>query len=124
LPAVVLKKGAAGMVKQAELPPDRAAMLRADFALNNPSHMRLGLQAYLQWLKRDDDRARRLCDAGVPTWVVHAEKGDGGLTQHERQVLEACPHVRVVTLPGSVFFLPNEAPKAIADVIVEAITAI
>ena len=102
LPA--LKKGAAGMVKKAELPPDRVAVLRADFALNNPSHMRVGLQAYLRWLKRDDDRARRLCEAGVPTWVVHAEKGDGGLTQHERQVLEACPHVRVVTLPGSVFF--------------------
>lgn len=124
LPAVVLKKGAAGMVKKAELPPDRVAVLKADFALNNPSHTRLGLQAYLRWLKRDDDRARRLCEAGVPAWVVHAEKGDGGLTQHERQVIEACPHVRVVTLPGSVFFLPNEAPKAIADIIVEAIAAI
>jgi pimeloyl-ACP methyl ester carboxylesterase len=124
LPAVALKKGAAGMVKKADLPPDRAAMLRADFALNNPSHMRLGLQAYLKWLKRDDDRARRLCEAGTPAWVVHAEKGDGGLTRHERQVLEACPHVQVVTLPGAVFFLPNEAPKAIAEVIVEATAAI
>jgi pimeloyl-ACP methyl ester carboxylesterase len=75
-------------------------------------------------LKRDDDRARRLCEAGVPTWVVHAEKGDGGLTPHEREVLEACPHVRVVTLPGSVFFLPNEAPKTVAEVIVAATAAI
>jgi pimeloyl-ACP methyl ester carboxylesterase len=123
LPAVVLKKGAAAMVKKAKLPPDRVAALSADFALNSPSHMRLGLEAYLEWLKRGDDRARRLCEAGVPAWVVHAEKGDGGLTKHERQVLEACPHVRVVTLPGSVFLLPNEAPKAIADVIAEAIAA-
>jgi pimeloyl-ACP methyl ester carboxylesterase len=124
LPALVLKKGAAAMVKKADLPPDRIDALREDFALNNPSHMRLGLHAYLKWLKRDDDRARRLCEAGVPAWVVHAEKGDGALTPHERQVLEACPHVRVVTLPGEVFFLPNEAPKAIADVIVEAIAAV
>jgi len=36
----------------------------------------------------------------------------------------ARPHVRVVTLPGEVFFLPNEAPKAIADVVVEAVAAI
>jgi pimeloyl-ACP methyl ester carboxylesterase len=90
----------------------------------NPSHMHLGLQAYLRWLKRDDYRGRRLCEAGVPAWVVHAEKGDGGLTQHERQVLDACPHVRVVTLPGSVFFLPNEAPKTVADIIAEPIAAI
>lgn len=121
LPAAILKKGAASMVKHASLPPDRQAQLRADFARNNTRDMRRGLQAYLDWLRRDDDPARRLCEAGVPTWVVHAEKGDGGLTQHERAVLEACPQVRVVTLPGQVFFLPNEAPERIADVIVQAL---
>ena len=124
LPAIVLKKGAGAMVKKAELPPDRKEALKADFALNNPRDMRVGLQAYLSWLKRDDDPARRLCEAGVPAWVVHAEKGDGGLTQHERDILEDCPQVRVVTLPGEVFFLPNEAPKAIADVVAEAVAAI
>ena len=80
-----------------------------------------GLQAYLCWLHRDDDPARRLCEAAVPAWVVHAEKGDGGLTQHERAVLEACPRVQVVTVPGKVFFLPNEVPERIADVIVQAL---
>jgi pimeloyl-ACP methyl ester carboxylesterase len=124
LPARVLKKGVPSMVKKAELPADRKEALKADFALNNPRHMRSGLQVYLRWLKQDDDRARQLCEAGVPAWVVHAEKGDGALTRHEREVLENCPQVRVVTLPGEVFFLPNEAPKAIADVIVEAIAAI
>jgi len=124
LPAIVLKKGIPAMVKRAELPPERKEALKADFALNNTRDMRFGLQAYLRWLKRDDDRGRRLCEAGVPAWVVHAEKGDGALTQHERDVLEACPHVRVVTLPGEVFFLPNEAPKAIADIVVEAVAAI
>ena len=54
------------------------------------------------------------CEAGVPAWVVHAEKGDGGLTDEERQTLEACPHVRLVTIPGHVFFLPNEIPERIA----------
>ena len=55
--------------------------------------------------------------------MVHAEKGDGGLTTHERAVLEACPQVRVVTVPGEVFFLPNEVPERIADVIVQALAA-
>jgi pimeloyl-ACP methyl ester carboxylesterase len=121
LPAAVLKKGAPSMVKRAPLPPERQAQLAADFARNNTRDMRRGLREYLHWLRRDDDRARRLCEAGVPTWVVHAEKGDGALTQHERAVLEACPHVRVVTLPGQVFFLPNEVPERIADVIGQAL---
>ena len=74
-----------------------------------------GLAAYLRWLRRDDDPARRLCDAGEIG--VGGEKGDGGLTEHERTVLEACPAVRLVTVPGQVFFLPNEVPEQIADVI-------
>src|SRR3954469_17385912 len=105
LPSAVLKKGAPSMVKRAPLPPERQAELRADFARNNTRDMRRGLQAYLRWLQRGDDTAQRLCDAGVPVWVVHAEKGDGGLTEHERAVLEGCAHVQVVTLPGAVFFL-------------------
>src|SRR5258707_557924 len=121
LPFAVLKKGAPSMVKRAALPPERQAQLQADFAPNNTRDMRRGLQAYLRWLRRDDDPARRLCEAAVPAWVVHAEKGDGGLTQHERAVLEACPHVRVVTVPGHVFFLPNEVPERIADAIVQAL---
>jgi pimeloyl-ACP methyl ester carboxylesterase len=121
LPATALKKGAAGMVTHASVPPERQEQLRADFARNDPRDMRRGLQAYLRWLGRDDDPARRLCDAGTSVWVVHAEKGDGGLTAHERAVLEACGHVRVLTVPGRVFFLPNEVPGLVADVIVRAL---
>ena len=121
LPAAVLKKGAASMVKRAPLPPERRAQLQADFARNDTRDMRLGLQESLRWLHRDDDPARRLCDSGRPAWVVHAENGDGGLTAHERAVLEACACVHVVTVPGKVFFLPNEVPDRVADVIVEAL---
>jgi hypothetical protein len=61
-----------------------------------------------------------LCETGVEAWVVHAEKGDGGLTEEERRTLEACPHAHLVTISGHVFFLPNEVPEAIATVIREA----
>lgn len=111
------------LVKGTPLPPERQAALKADFALNDTRDMKLGLQAYLRWLHRDDDPARRLCEAGTPAWVVHAEKGDGGLTDHERAVLEACPGVHVVTVPGNVFLLPNEVPERIADVILETMAA-
>jgi len=121
LPMRVLKMGLASMAKHAPVPPERRAALQADFARNDTHDMLRGLQAYLGWLHRDDDRARRLCEADVPAWVVHAEKGDGALTRHERAVLEACPHVRVVTIPGQVMFLPNEVPERVADVIVQAL---
>jgi pimeloyl-ACP methyl ester carboxylesterase len=80
-----------------------------------------GLREYVGWLHRGAGRAQRLCEAGVPTWIVHAEKGDGGLTDEERRTLEACPHVNVVTLPGHIFFLPNEAPEQIASTVLEAV---
>jgi pimeloyl-ACP methyl ester carboxylesterase len=121
VPMRVLAAGAASMVKRIAAPPDRQAELVADFRKNDPRDLRCGLRAYLQWLRDGEGRAERLCDAAVPIWVVHAEKGDGGLTAHERVVLDACPHVRLVTLPGKVFFLPNEAPTRVAELIVEAL---
>jgi pimeloyl-ACP methyl ester carboxylesterase len=123
-PAAVLKKGAASMARHAAVPPERRASLAADFARNDSSHLREALRAYLRWLHRDDDPARRLCATGVPAWVVHAETGDGGLTRHERGVLEACPSVRVVTLPGKVLVLPSEVPQKIAEIVGDALSAV
>jgi pimeloyl-ACP methyl ester carboxylesterase len=121
LPAAVLAKGAASMVKRIPASAARQEELRGDFRKNVPQHNRQGLREYVRWLHRHERPAERLCGAGVPTWVVHAEKGDGGLTNQERSTLEACPHTHLVTIPGSVFFLPNEVPERVADVIVEAI---
>ena len=121
LPAAVLAKGAASMVKRIPVSAERQAELRDDFGKNVPRDMRRGLREYLRWLRRHEHPAERLCHAGVPTWIVHAEKGDGGLTDDERRTLEACPHAHLVTVPGAVFFLPNEVPDQIAEVIVEAV---
>ena len=120
LPAAVMIKGVTSMVKRIPVSPERQAELREDFRRNVPAHAQTGLRQYVDWLKRGDGRAQRLCDAGVQTWIVHAEKGDGGLTDGERRTLEACPHVQLVTIPGHVFFLPNEIPEQIAGIIREA----
>ena len=124
LPMRVLAAGAASMVKRIPASAERQTQLRGDFRKNRPRDMRLGLHAYLRWLHRYEGRAERLCDAGVPMWIVHAEKGDGGLSDDERRTLEACPHAHVVTIPGAVFFLPNEIPERIAEIIGEALAVV
>lgn len=116
----LLAKPAASMVKRIPASAERQEELRADFRRNVSADAQQSLREYLRWLGRGEGRAKRLCDAEVPAWVVHAEKGDGGLTDEERRTLEACPHVRLVTIPGHVFFMPNEVPGRIADVVVEA----
>jgi pimeloyl-ACP methyl ester carboxylesterase len=121
LPASVLAKGAASMVKRLPVSAERQGELREDFRKNVPEHMRNALNAYVQWLHRNERPAERLCQAGVPIWIVHAEKGDGGLTDDERCTLESCPHAHLVTIPGHVFFMPNEIPERIAGVVLEAI---
>jgi len=40
----------------------------------------------------------------------------------ERATLEAAPHVTLVTIPGAVFFLPDEAPQQTAAVIATALS--
>ena len=120
LPAAVLVKGAAALVRATPVSAERQAELRADFARNAVGDVRHSVREYLRWLHRHRAPAERLCRAGVPTWVVHAERGDGGLTEHERGTLDACPHAHLVTVPGDVFFLPNGVPERIAELIVEA----
>ena len=124
LPMKALAAGAASMVKRIPASPERRTQLRDDFRRNRPRDMRLGLQAYLRWLQRHEGRAERLCAVGVPMWIVHAERGDGGLTDEERRTLDACPHAHVVTIPGAVFFLPNEIPERVAGIIGEALAVV
>jgi len=121
LPAALLAKGAASMVKRIAVSANRQRELQEDFRKNVPDHTMRALQEYVRWLHRHERPAERLCRAGVPTWIVHAEKGDGGLTTDERRTLQECPHAHLVTIPGTVFFLPNEVPGRIAEVIVEAV---
>jgi len=120
-PSKVLAKVGASMIKRTDLSDERKVELQEDFRKNVPQDITRALRGYVSWLHRQQRPAERLCEAGVPTWVVHAEKGDGGLTDDERRMLEACPDTHVVTIPGTAFFLPNEASGRVADVIVEAV---
>jgi pimeloyl-ACP methyl ester carboxylesterase len=121
LPSAAMLKMVGLVTKHARVPAERGAELLADFRKNDPHVMRKSFRAYLRYLGLHKDPAKRLCDAGVPAWVVHAEKGDGGLTDRERRTLEACDHVSVITIPGTSYLIPNEEPERVAEVIVQAL---
>jgi len=77
---------------------------------------------YLDYIAADRNFAAELAASGSPVWVVHAEeKADGGLTDAERATLEAAPNVTLVTIPGAVFLIPDEAPQRTAAVIADAL---
>ena len=93
-----------------------------DFKQNRASDSVLACVEYLDYIAEDRDFAAQLAASGNPVWVVHAEKGDGGLTDAERVTLQAAPNVTLVTIPGSVFLLPDEAPQETAAAIAAALT--
>jgi hypothetical protein len=43
------------------------------------------------------------------------------LTDEERRTLEACPRTSLITIPGTCYFLPDEEPQRVAEIIAEAI---
>jgi pimeloyl-ACP methyl ester carboxylesterase len=105
------------MTKNLRVPRPGQSELLDDLRSNDPKTMRQIFGAYVQELRRDDAPATRLCATGAPTWVVHAEKGDGDLTDAERRALEQCPTTTVMTLPGTSWMLPCEEPTRIAELI-------
>jgi pimeloyl-ACP methyl ester carboxylesterase len=121
LPFSAMRQMMGSVTKNVRVPDARRAELLDDLRKNDPSVMRQVFHGYLQYLGRHDAPATRLCETGVPAWIVHAEKGDGGLTDDERRTLEACPNTRVITIRGTSFFLPNEESERIAEVVVDAL---
>jgi pimeloyl-ACP methyl ester carboxylesterase len=95
--ALMLKMIGPAMKK--EVPPAGRDIPVADLKNNDPQFMRRQRRAYFEYLDRQGSLAKRLCDAGVPAWVSFGDHGDTGLTEDERGVLEACPHVTLVTIP-------------------------
>jgi pimeloyl-ACP methyl ester carboxylesterase len=108
-------------VKGSDLPPERLDALVDVLSDNDPKEKRQAIHAYLDHLDRHGEVASRLADAEVPTWVVHGEKGDGGVTDDERDTLAAHPQITLVTIPGTVFFMPNEQPALVAGLVREAL---
>ena len=110
------------LARSAKTPQLHKKELIEDFKQNRASDSVVACVEYLDYIAEDRDFAAELAASGNPMWVVHAEKGDGGLTDAERATLQAAPNVTVVTIPGSVFLLPDEAPQETAAAIASALS--
>ena len=123
LPFAVMRIVMRFAVKGSPLPPERAKVLVRELQKNDPSVMRRGTCAYFAYLDRHGSVVERLCAAAVPTWVVHGESGDGGMTEDERRTLQAYAWIRIVTIPGPSWFTPNEEPALVAGLVLDALHA-
>ncbi|TXL62257.1 alpha/beta fold hydrolase [Aeromicrobium terrae] len=112
------------MARSAKTDPQHKKELTEDLKRNRTADTVRACAAYLDYIAADRDYAAELVAAGNPAWVMHAEKGDGDLTDAERATLEAAPQVTVVTVPGSVFLLPDEVPQQVAAVVADALAAV
>ena len=109
-----------GPAMKNSLPPSRRDVLIVDLKNNDPRFLRRQTRAYLEYLDRHGSLAERLCDAGVPAWVVFGSDGDVGLTKDERRVLEACQHVTLTTIADTGHFSLNDKPERIAELVLAA----
>jgi pimeloyl-ACP methyl ester carboxylesterase len=110
------------MARSAKTSEQHKKDLIEDFKQNRADDAVRVCGEYLDYIAADRNFAAELAASGSPVWVVHAEeKGDGGLTDAERATLEAAPNVTLVTIPGAVFLIPDEAPQRTAAVIADAL---
>ena len=121
LPIAALLKMMGPAMKQMPLPPDRREVLAAEFRKNDPRVVRRINHRYFRYLDWHGSVASRLCAAHVPAWVVHGERGDGGVTDEERRTLEACAEIQMITIPGASYFTPNEEPALVAELVAKAL---
>jgi pimeloyl-ACP methyl ester carboxylesterase len=110
------------IVRTAKIPQPHKRELIEDLKQNIAADGLRASSEYLDYIAADTDYAARLVATGNPVWVVHAEKGDGGLTDAERATFQAAANVTLVTIPGSVFLLPDEAPQSTAAAIASALS--
>jgi len=113
------------MVRLAKIPQPHKRELIEDLKQNAARDAVRVSAEYLDYIAADRDYAAELAAASTATWVVHAEKGgDGGLTDAERATLDSAENVTLVTVPGAVFLLPDEAPQQTAAVIATALSTL
>ena len=112
------------MVRPAKIPQPHKRELIEDLKQNKAGDAVRVSAKYLDYIAAERNYATQLAASSTTVWVVHAEKGDGGLTEAERATLESADNVTLVTVPGAVFLLPDEAPDQTAAVIAAALSVL
>jgi pimeloyl-ACP methyl ester carboxylesterase len=101
------------------LPPERHDELVAEMKRSSPAVFRRLLPRYLDHMDRYGSLVGRLCDAGVNAWVVRGDGDEVGLADVERDALERCPTVALVTVPDAAHMVMTDQPARIAELILE-----
>jgi pimeloyl-ACP methyl ester carboxylesterase len=112
-----------GPAMKSSLPPTRRDALISELKRNDPHFLRRQTHLYLEYLDRHGSLASRFADSGMPAWVVYGESDDVGITDDERDVLEASPHVSIVRISDAGHFTLNQQPGEIAKLVLEAVTS-
>ena len=109
-----------GTLMKGSLPPERSDAIVAELRRNDARYVQREMRVYLDYLDRHGSVAERLCMTGERAWVVFGEHDDVGLAPDERRLLEACPSVQLITVPGASHFTLIEKADQIVQMIVEA----
>ena len=112
-----------GPAMRSSLPPHRSDELIADLRNNDPRFVRRQTRLYLEYLDRHGSLTPRLCTSGVRAWVVFGDSDDVALKDSEREELEACPTVTVVTIPDAGHFTLNQKPAQVGEIVLKALAS-
>jgi pimeloyl-ACP methyl ester carboxylesterase len=122
LPYALAMKMMGTMIKGG-VPENRRKALAAELEHNNPRFVRRNTHTVLRYYDRYGNLAPRLCESGSRAWVVFGEKDDVKLQADERQQLEACSQITLVTIQGTGHFSLNTHPERIVDLMLDAFSA-
>ena len=102
-------------------PAEHREALVAAMANNDPRFCRKGVRHYYQYLDAHGSLAPRLCQSRVKSYVVFGDNDEIGLTDEERNGLEACTNVTLITVADATHGLIIEQPARIAELILELV---
>lgn len=112
-----------GPAMKSEIPEARYEALVAEMQKNDPAFVRSQVRLYFAYLDRHGSVASRLCESGVRAHVVYGEnKGEVGITDEERRLIEGCATTTLEMIPGAGHMTLNQQPARIAALIAETIS--
>jgi pimeloyl-ACP methyl ester carboxylesterase len=112
-----------GPAMKSGLPPVRRNELIGELKNNDPRFLRRQTRQYLSYLDRHGSLTPRFCDSGTRAWVVFGERDDVGITNDERELLEATPQMTLVEISDAGHFTLNQKPSEIASVVLGAVAS-
>jgi pimeloyl-ACP methyl ester carboxylesterase len=112
-----------GPAMKSEIPEARYEKLVAEMKKNDPAFVRSQIRLYFEYLDRHGSVAARLCDSGSKAHVVYGEeKGEVGITDDERRLIEDCATTTLEMIPGAGHMTLTQKPARVAALIAETIS--